>query len=89
MNIASLLETLPDVLETIQKLTHFGGEKAEAALVGIRAAVSALQHGIDGKLTKAEVLARIKALHDELASNDAEADAALKNKFRADTAKPE
>lgn len=70
-----------DGLEAIEKLTHLGGPKADAALAATRAAVVALREGFDGKTDPAIVLAQIKALHDDLAKNDAEALAALHEKF--------
>lgn len=71
-----------DALSVIEKLTHIGGDKAEAALAATRAALSTLRAGLDGKVTPDEVLARIEKLHSELVGNDAAADSALDEKFK-------
>jgi hypothetical protein len=77
-----MIKVAIDGLEAIEKLTHIGGPKAEAALAATRAAVVALREGFDGKTSPQIVLAQIEALHDELKQNDATADAALHDKFK-------
>lgn len=75
-------ETALDALGLIEKLTHVGGDKADAALAATRAALGALRAGLDGVATPEEVLARIEQLHAELAGNDAAADSKLDAKFK-------
>jgi len=77
-----MIKVAIDGLEAIEKLTHIGGPKADAALAATRAAVVALREGFDGKTEPSIVLAQIDALHDALAANDAEALQALHDKFK-------
>jgi hypothetical protein len=77
-----MIKVAIDGLEAIERLTHIGGPKAEAALAATRAAVVALREGFDGKTSPQVVLAQIESLHDDLAKNDAEALAALHDKFK-------
>ena len=53
----------------------------DGAFQAAKAAIGALLHGADGTQTPQEILARIEALHADLAKNDAAADKALRDKF--------
>lgn len=77
----TMVSVVIDGLEAIEKLTHVGGAKADAALAATRAVVVALREGIDGTTSPQIVLAQIESLHDALAANDAEALAALHARF--------
>lgn len=70
-----------DSLETIQRLTQFGGGGATAALASISHLVGILQHGLEGKATPLDVYREIGALRARIGDNDAAADAALAAKF--------
>lgn len=74
-------ETALNGLDTIEKLTHVGGPKAEAALVGIRAVLEALREGFAGSDTPQSVLQRIETLHEHIQTADDAALAALKARF--------
>lgn len=74
-------ETAIGGLETIEKLTHVGGDKVDAALAGIRAVLHALREGFANLDSPQSVLSRIEQLHDHIVTGDAEALAALKAKF--------
>lgn len=69
-------------LEMIEKLTNVGGDKAEAALAGVRAAIELLKKGLAGEATPQAVLTQIETLSSDLAANDAAADAAVDAKFK-------
>ena len=64
-----------DAIKLIEKMLDSG------AVDAARAAVRALIDGSTGAQTPQEILARIEALHADLAKNDAAADAKLKAKF--------
>jgi hypothetical protein len=74
-------ETLVEALQAIEKITHVGGDKADAALAAIKAVLQTLDQGFKGQATPHEVLARIDALHASLTANDAAADAELHKRF--------
>lgn len=76
-----IAELALDSLETIQRLTHFGGEGATAALASISNIVGVLQDGIAGKSSPADVERELAELKTHLADNDSAADAALRQKF--------
>jgi hypothetical protein len=77
-----MIKVAIDGLEAIERLTHIGGPKAEAALAATRAAVVALREGFDGKTSPHVVLAQIESLHDALAQNDAAALAVAHDRFK-------
>jgi len=59
------------------------GTVASETLAGVKAVVTAIFDGYEGTVTFDEVRAELKKLTDNLAANDASADAALKAKFKA------
>lgn len=87
--IFNKLGTTFDALEAIEKLAKqvmLGSSKIDEALEVLRiitAIVEALKAGFKGKLTVDEVKAEIEALRKALSNNDAWADQALDDKFRA------
>lgn len=76
-------EATVGALETIQKLTNVGGDKAEAALAAVKAALHALDEGFAGKLSPQAVLSQIEAMHHTIENNDAAALAELQKRFGA------
>lgn len=74
-------ETLVGGLEAIEKLTHLGGDRADAALAGIRGVLHSLREGIESKASPQEILAEIESLHAAVAENHADALAELKKRF--------
>lgn len=70
-----------DGLETIQKLTNVGGDRAGEALTAISLVVEALQEGFTGKTSPDVVHAQLKAHQDAIAAGDIAAQAALHDKF--------
>lgn len=75
-------EVAVGALEAIEKLTHLGGPKAEAALVAIRAVLSALDDGFDGKVSPQAALSQIESLQHAIAQNDATVIAELVARFK-------
>ncbi len=69
-------------LESIERLTHVGGDKADAALLAIRAVLEAVEHGFKGHLLPADVLKQIDQLELHIATNDAAALAILHERFK-------
>lgn len=76
-----MAELAIDGLELIQGLTRIGGDKAAAALRAIDKVVSTLHDGMDGKTTPDIVAHELDALRADLLNNDADADAALRERF--------
>jgi len=76
-----MAEAAIGALETIEKLTNVGGDKAEPALAAIRGVLAALREGFDGNLSAQGVLLQIESLHAAIASNDAAAIAELAKRF--------
>lgn len=74
-------ETLVGGLETLQKLSHVGGDKAETSLAAIRAALDALGKVTAQKVTPQAALAHIESLHAAVEANDAAAVAELHARF--------
>lgn len=71
-----------DGLEVIQAMTQVGGPGAAAALAAIDKVVKSLKDGLDGVASPQAVANEIDALKASLASNDAAADAELREKFK-------
>jgi hypothetical protein len=57
------------------------GKPVEATLAAVKAAVTALREGVDGKTSPQVVLSQLESLKESLAENDAAADTALDRKF--------
>lgn len=70
-----------DGLDVIQGITRVGGLEASKALATIGKVVSTLQEGMSGRASAQAVSAEIDELFASLASNDAAADEALREKF--------
>lgn len=84
MNARTMLqmgEAAVGALETIEKLTHVGGDKAVAALAAIRAVLDTLKQGFEGKLSAQAVLTRVEEFHEHITTNDAAAIAELRKRF--------
>lgn len=67
-------EAVVGALETIEKLTNVGGDKAEPALAAIRGVLAALREGTEQNVSPQAVLLQIESLHNAIAHGD---DAAL------------
>lgn len=78
----SMLSTTLVGLETIQKLTNVGGDKAAEALTAIAAIVDALKEGFEQRTTPDLVLAQLKTHEDALAAGDAAAQQAIHDKAK-------
>lgn len=70
-----------DGLETIQKLTAVGGDKAAESLAAIDAVITLLASAASGTISHDDASLEIQATHDRLMKNDAAAAAALAAKF--------
>jgi hypothetical protein len=57
------------------------GKPVEATLEAIKAALKAIRGGVDGDLSPQAVLIQLESLHEQLAANDAAADAGLSKRF--------
>lgn len=81
MNTLQFAQLTEAALDAIGKLVNVDGNKAAAALVAIKAIVKTLREGTSGKLSPQAALTQIESLHASLASNEAEAVAALRERF--------
>ena len=72
--VAGLIEPALSLALLAQQLTGVGGPGASTAIQVLDAAVKALEAGAAGKLSTADVLARIDQLASTLAANDKAAD---------------
>lgn len=68
-------------LEAIEKLTHIGGEKAEASLEAIRGVIHTIEAGFAGELSPQAVLSQAEAFHTHVATGDDAALELLKSRF--------
>lgn len=75
-------EAVIGALDEIEKLTHIGGPKADAALVAIRAVLHSLEQGFQGKATAQEVLAHVESMRRALDSAEAVALGELHERFK-------
>ncbi len=68
-------------IEAIEHVTGIGGQPAELVLHTIESIISTVKEGLDAKTSPEVVLASLKALTDQLTSNDAAADKELNDRF--------
>jgi hypothetical protein len=80
-SVLQMAEAAVGALETIEKLTHIGGDKAEAALAAIRGVIHTIDQGFAGELSPQAVLSQAETFHAHVATGDAAALELLKRRF--------